>query len=303
MFKETQTIITIADCLYKSLIIYSIVRFHQMANRKTLIIVPTTSLVEQMYSDFADYGWEVDKYCHRIYHGYDKDVVKDVVISTWQSLATLDKDYFQQFDCVIGDEAHNFKAKSLTTIMTALNNAKYRIGTTGILDGTKTHKLVLEGLFGTVYRATSTKKLIDKNQLSKLTIKCLVLKHNEKDRRQIKGATYLEEMEHIVGKRVRNNFIRNLALSTCTGNTLILFQYVEKHGKNLSTMRLLKKQMMEERCFLFMEEQRQMTEKEYEQLFEKLDNTIIVASYGTFSTGINIRNLHNIIFSGLTKAL
>ena len=142
---------------------------------------------------------QVDKYCHRIYHGYDKDVVKDVVISTWQSLATLDKDYFQQFDCVIGDEAHNFKAKSLTTIMTALNNAKYRIITTGhAIDGTKTHKLVLEGLFGTVYRATSTKKLIDKNQLSKLTIKCLVLKHNEKDRRQIKGATYLEEMEHIV---------------------------------------------------------------------------------------------------------
>ena len=133
------------------------------------------------------------------------------------------------------------------------------------LDGTKTHKLVLEGLFGTVYRATSTKKLIDKNQLSKLTIKCLVLKHNEKDRRQIKGATYLEEMEHIVGKRVRNNFIRNLALSTCTGNTLILFQYVEKHGKPLYD-EIVEKANDGRKVFLFMEEQRQMTEKEYEQL-------------------------------------
>jgi|TARA_Y100000015_G_scaffold43159_1_gene52620 superfamily II DNA or RNA helicase len=285
----------------KSLIIYSIVRFHQMANRKTLIIVPTTSLVEQMYSDFADYGWEVDKYCHRIYHGYDKDVVKDVVISTWQSLATLDKDYFQQFDCVIGDEAHNFKAKSLTTIMTALNNAKYRIGTTGTLDGTKTHKLVLEGLFGTVYRATSTKKLIDKNQLSKLTIKCLVLKHNEKDRRQIKGATYLEEMEHIVGKRVRNNFIRNLALSTCTGNTLILFQYVEKHGKPLYD-EIVEKANDGRKVFFVYGGTETNDRERIRAITEKLDNTIIVASYGTFSTGINIRNLHNIIFSSPSKS-
>ena len=284
----------------KSLIIYSIVRFHQMANRKTLIIVPTTSLVEQMYSDFADYGWNVDKYCHRIYHGYDKDVVKDVVISTWQSLATLDKNYFKQFECVIGDEAHNFKAKSLTGIMTSLNNAKYRIGTTGTLDGTKTHKLVLEGLFGTVYRATSTKTLIDKNQLSKLTIKCLVLKHNERDRRHIRNATYQEEMEYLTGHKVRNNVIRKLCLRL-TGNTLVLFQYVEKHGVPLYEN--IKEKVSEGRKVFFVYGGTETVDREkIRAIVENESNAIIVASYGTFSTGINIRNLHNVIFSSPTKS-
>ena len=284
----------------KSLIIYSIVRFHQMANRKTLIIVPTTSLVEQMYSDFADYGWNVDKYCHRIYHGYDKDVVKDVVISTWQSLATLDKNYFQQFECVIGDEAHNFKAKSLTGIMTSLNNAKYRIGTTGTLDGTKTHKLVLEGLFGTVYRATSTKTLIDKNQLSKLTIKCLVLKHNERDRRHIRNATYQEEMEYLTGHKVRNNVIRKLCLRL-TGNTLVLFQYVEKHGVPLYEN--IKEKVSEGRKVFFVYGGTETVDREkIRSIVENESDAIIVASYGTFSTGINIRNLHNVIFSSPTKS-
>ena len=284
----------------KSLIIYSIVRFHQMANRKTLIIVPTTSLVEQMYSDFADYGWNVDKYCHRIYHGYDKDVVKDVVISTWQSLATLDKNYFKQFECVIGDEAHNFKAKSLTGIMTSLNNAKYRIGTTGTLDGTKTHKLVLEGLFGTVYRATSTKTLIDKNQLSKLTIKCLVLKHNERDRRHIRNATYQEEMEYLTGHKVRNNVIRKLCLRL-TGNTLVLFQYVEKHGVPLYEN--IKEKVSEGRKVFFVYGGTETVDREkIRSIVENESDAIIVASYGTFSTGINIRNLHNVIFSSPTKS-
>ena len=284
----------------KSLIIYSIVRFHQMANRRTLIIVPTTSLVEQMYSDFADYGWNVDKYCHRIYHGYDKDVVKDVVISTWQSLATLDKNYFSQFDCVIGDEAHNFKAKSLTTIMTALNNAKYRIGTTGTLDGTKTHKLVLEGLFGTVYQATSTKKLINKNQLSKLKIKCLVLKHNEANRRQIRNATYQEEMEYLTGHKGRNNFIRQLSL-LCAGNTLVLFQYVEKHG--IPLYENIKEKVEQGRKVFFVYGGTETVDREnIRSIVENESNAIIVASYGTFSTGINIRNLHNVIFSSPTKS-
>jgi len=284
----------------KSLIIYSIIRFHQMANRRTLIIVPTTSLVEQMYSDFADYGWNVDKYCHRIYHGYDKDVVKDVIISTWQSLATLDKNYFKQFECVIGDEAHNFKAKSLTTIMTALNNAKYRIGTTGTLDGTKTHKLVLEGLFGPVYRATSTKKLIDKNQLSKLTIKCLVLKHNEADRRQIRNATYQEEMDYLTGHKTRNNVIRKLCLRL-SGNTLVLFQYVEKHGVPLYEN--IKEKSEEGRKVFFVYGGTETVDREnIRSIVENESNAIIVASYGTFSTGINIRNLHNVIFSSPTKS-
>ena len=147
--------------------------------KKGLLIVPTTSLVEQMYSDFASYGYETDKYCHRQYSGKEKHTNKFLTITTWQSIYKNDKDYFEQFDYVLGDEAHQFKAKSLTTILSGCINAKYRVGTTGTLDGTQTHRLVLEGLFGPVYKATSTAELIEKGQLADFKIKCLILKYPE----------------------------------------------------------------------------------------------------------------------------
>ena len=163
----------------KSLIIYSLVRYYKMMGLKTLILVPTTSLVEQMYSDFKDYGWNSDNHCQKIYQGYDKNVSKDVVISTWQSIYKMKKEYFKDFGCVIGDEAHLFKSKSLTNIMTKLVDCKYRFGLTGTLDGTQTHRLVLEGLFGAVEKVVSTKELMDNKTLANLNIECIVLKHEE----------------------------------------------------------------------------------------------------------------------------
>ena len=85
--------------------------------KQILIIVPTTSLVEQMYGDFKDYGWDVERFCHKIYQGQDKQTNKKVVISTWQSIYKMDRDYFAKFAVVMGDECHLFKANSLNKIM------------------------------------------------------------------------------------------------------------------------------------------------------------------------------------------
>ncbi len=220
----------------KSLIIYLIFRqLHQYQNLKGLIIVPTTSLVEQLYSDFGDYNNGEMTEVHRIYQGKEKDTDKPLTISTWQSLYKLPKEYFHQFDYIIGDEAHLFKAQSLTTILTSCVNAKYRIGLTGTLDGTKTHKLVLEGLFGTVKKVISTKELIDKQQLSNFEIKCLVLKHTDDECLKAKDKTYQEEIEYLISHESRNKFIKNLAVSLGK-NTLILFQMVDKHGRILYDM-------------------------------------------------------------------
>ena len=191
----------------KSLIIYALVRYYQMAGNKTLILVPTTSLVEQMYTDFEDYGWSSGTYCQKVYQGYTTKIEKDVVISTWQSVYKMPKKYFEQFDCVIGDEAHMFKAKSLTSIMTKLHQCKYRFGFTGTLDGTETHRLVLEGLFGSVEQVVTTKELIDKKTLANLKIKCITLKHPEKRERM----TYAEELDYLVSKDTRNKFILDLS--------------------------------------------------------------------------------------------
>jgi superfamily II DNA or RNA helicase len=122
----------------KSLMIYSIVRYFVGTNRKILLVVPTTSLVEQMFKDFQDYGWDAENHCHRIYAGRERINTNEVTITTWQSVYKLDRTFFEEYDVVIGDEAHLFKSKSLIQIMDKLHHAKYRYGFTGTLDGTQT---------------------------------------------------------------------------------------------------------------------------------------------------------------------
>ena len=286
----------------KSFIIYALIRYytHLLKDKKCLLIVPTTSLVEQMYTDFESYGWNVKKNCHRLYSGYSNQTDKKVLISTWQSLYKLPKSYFEQFGCVFGDEAHLFKSKSLTEIMTKLIDCKYRIGLTGTLDGAHTHKLVLEGLFGAVNKVTSTKKLIDKKQLSNLAVRCLILKHSEANAKMVANGKYQDEIDHLVSSKPRNNFIKNLALKI-KGNTLILFQLVEKHGKGLYELIENKSGKDREVFFVYGGVDAEQREK-VREITEKSNNAIIVASYGTFSTGINIRNLHNIIFASPSKS-
>ena len=276
----------------KSLIIYSLVRYYQMAGNKILILVPTTSLVEQMYSDFQDYGWSPGTYCQKVYQGYTTKITKDVVISTWQSIYKMPKKYFEQFGCVIGDEAHFFKAKSLTSIMTKLHQCKYRFGFTGTLDGTETHRLVLEGLFGSVEQVVTTKELIDKKTLANLKIKCITLKHPEKRERM----DYAEELNYIVSNDARNKFIMDLC-SNISGNTLCLFQLVEKHGKILYDGM----KGNENVYFVYGGTDTQQREK-IRGLVEKHKNSTTIASYGTFSTGINIRNIHNIVLASPSKS-
>ena len=288
----------------KSLILYCLMRWNLDHNRRQLILVPTTSLVEQLYTDFQDYSclneWKTSDNCHRIYGGHEKTNEYPVIISTWQSIYELPKKFFATFDCVYGDEAHLFKAKSLTSIMHKCVNTPYRVGTTGTLDGTKTHKLVLEGLFGPVCKVTTTKTLIDNDQLVNLKIYAILLEHSEADRKVAKNQKYQDEMEFLVLNEARNKFIRNLTLRQ-EGNTLVLFQYVEKHGKMLYDM--IKSKSHEDRKVFFVHGGTDTEQREnIRAITETQNDAIIVASYGTFSTGINIRNLHNIVFASPSKS-
>ena len=291
----------------KSLMIYLAIRYFLKHNdKKVLVIVPTTSLVEQMYADFGDYSGTDSTFnhaerCHRIYSGREKfGVQQDVIITTWQSIHKLPGSWFLDFGMVIGDEAHNFKAKSLTSIMEKCTEAAYRIGTTGTLDGTQTHRLVLEGLFGPVHRVTTTKDLMDNKDLSQLDIDILILKYKDELCKEVVKKKYQEELDFIVRYEARNKFISNLALDQ-KGNTLVLFQFVEKHGKPLHDM--LKNKVSEGRRLFYVSGETDVdTREEIRSITEKEDNAIIVASIGTFSTGINIKRLHNIIFASPSKS-
>jgi len=292
----------------KSLIIYVLARYwlerlttgyQYPKGGRVLVIVPTTGLVEQMYGDFVNYGCS-DRAIHRIYSGKDKNFDQAICISTWQSIYKLPRDWFSQFGMVIGDECHGFKSKSLMNIMNKATEAEYRFGTTGTLDGALTHELVLQGLFGKVYRVTTTKSLQDSDTLAQLKIKRIILDYPEEIREEFGKRTYQEEIEYIVSNSKRNSFIRNLALDQ-TGNTLVLYNYVEKHGKPL--FNLIEDKADENRKVFFVSGNVDTADREaIRGIVEKSKNAIIVASLGTFSTGINIRNLHNIIFASPSKS-
>ena len=148
-----------------------------------------------------------------------------------------------------------------------------------------------------VIKVISTKELIDTNRIADLRIKALVLKYDDKTRKEMKEAKYDDEIKFLAQCRERNNFIKNLALGR-TGNTLVLFQMVEKHGKLLYD--LINR---EDRKIFFIHGGVDVEERESaREITEKENNAIIIASYGTFSTGINIRNLHNIIFASPSKS-
>ena len=290
----------------KSLMIYMILRWYlEASNKNALIVVPTTSLVEQLWKDFADYASNDNTFdpnkVHRIYAGKEKESFEQrVVITTWQSVFKMPRNWFEDFEMVVGDEAHLFKAKSLTTIMGHLRNAWLRIGTTGTLDGTKVHKLVLEGAFGPTFNVTSTKKLIESETLSDLSIDVLHMQYSDQEKKAFGKKTYQEEIQYIVAHEKRNNFIKNLTLAQ-KGNTLVLFNLVEKHGKPLYNL-IRDAAKIDRKVFYVSGEVGAIDREEIRTLVEKEKDAIIVASLGTFSTGINIKNLHNMVFAAPTKS-
>ena len=278
----------------KSFIIYWLIRWHLQFNREILLVVPTTSLVEQMYTDFESYGWKAEHYCNKVYGGHVYDSRSPVVISTWQSVYKEPRNFFNRFDVVIGDEAHLFKAKSLTKLLTKMHGCKYRVGLTGTLDGTETHQLILEGLFGPVEQVIRTKQLQKEGHLSDLKINILVMKHVYRE-----FETYQEEMDYIVSHEERNKIITGLARDL-NGNTLVLFNFIEKHGDPLwDRLNSINKS---KRLFFVHGGVDAEEREEVRHICEETNNAIILASYGTFSTGINIRNLHNVIFASPSKS-
>ncbi len=273
---------------------------HKLHYKPALIIVPTTSLVHQMESDFKSYGAKPQT-CNvmKIYEGQDTcPAGYDVVVSTWQSIYNFPKEWFENFGVIIGDEAHQFQAKSLTTIMKKTPNIKYKFGFTGTLDGSLCNELILEGLFGPVVQLVTTSELIEQNYLSQFRIKCIVLKYDDASRKEVSKLDYQKEIEWLFLNERRNNFIKNLALSL-EGNTLLLFRYVDLHGK------ILYNSIKEEaKCpvYYVSGEIEGTAREEIRKIVETHGTSIIVASIGVFSTGVNIVHLHNIISGAPLKS-
>jgi superfamily II DNA or RNA helicase len=159
-------------------------------------------------------------------------------------------------------------------------------------------------LFGAVEKVVTTKELIDKGTLSEFNVKCIELDYPDEVKKLHKDDKYQDEVDFLVRNESRNRFLRNLAMSL-NGNTLMLYQFVEKHGTILhgEIQNAIKDSVEKDRKVFFVSGQVDGdAREEIRHIVEQEENAIIVASFGTFSTGVNIKRLHNIVFCSPSKS-
>lgn len=285
----------------KSFIIYNIQQFIQ---KPTLIVVPTVQLTDQMEKDFLHYGFDNDKNSiHKLCYGEPRnfDVHDgDIVVGTWQTLCKLPKEFFEQFEVVIGDEAHEYEAKQVSGVIEQCVNAYYKIGTTGTLRSAKMNRMALIGLFGPVYQAVTTKELMEEGRVSDLKINIVVLKYSKETIKEFwkNRNDYNDELNWLFEHKKRNLFLIKL-INVLKNNTLLLFKRKEAHGIPLFEQL---KADTKKLCFYVDGDVTRIEREAVRSVFEANDNCVAIASFGTFSRGINIRNLHNLIFASPIKA-
>ena len=287
----------------KSLIAYMAARYIlDTEPGDVLIVVPTVGLTTQMFKDFIDYsnmnGWDVEDNVHLISAGAEKVTEKRVTISTWQSIAKLPPSYFEHFSAVLYDEAHLLKGQSLQNIADKCVNTPYRIGMTGTLDGAKANQLIIEGVTGKVKSLISTKQLMDKGEVAQLKIQIELLKYPDYMCKGARQLDYQAEIKAISGYAERNNVVADMAIAQ-EKNTLLLFN-TKSHGKLLYDY--LIKQCPDRNVYFTNGDTAKDRREEIRVQMEKDTNAILVASYGTLSTGVSIKNLHVIIFGSPSKS-
>jgi len=267
---------------------------------QTLVIVPTIGLVTQMAGDFISYGCDPDA-IHTIQGGCAKETSRPYVISTWQSIYDLPASYFDKFQMVVCDEVHLAKAKSLTGLMEKCIHAPYRFGFTGTITDTQAHRLILEGLFGDVSKVTTTTALVKREELAPLHVKMVVLEYPEQTRKNLRHTQYQDEVDFIVGDLARSEFIAQ-TVAKLKGNTLVLFTLIDKHGKYLYER--IRELCPNKAVHFVTGSVGADGREEVRQTVENTEDTeqVIVASFGVFSTGVNLRRLHNLVFASAGKS-
>jgi len=283
----------------KSGMIYMICRWLlENMKGKILVTVPSTSLVEQLTTDFEDYAvgnWTAEDNVHRIYSGKEKHTNKRIVISTWQSARLMPAEWFHQFEAYLCDEAHGADSKCITAIIDNMAHAPVRIGLTGTLDGTVMHELEMLGRFGPVVKTTTSKDLMDKGLLADLNIDAVVLEYSDEERKLVHGADYQDEINFLVNHKLRNNFIINTALSQ-KGNVLMLFNFIEKHGKVLFDKLNTKAQALGRKVYYIDGATAVDSREEIRRILERETDCIVLASFGTTSVGWNVKNIDVVMF-------
>lgn len=277
---------------------------------KILFIVPNVSLVVQAHEDFHEYNYmnRVSLRIQQIFAGQKIKSNKNIVIGTYQSLIKKKPEYFAEFDAVIVDETHKAKSASIKTILQKCTNAKYKFGLSGTLpkDGTL-DKLTLLSQTGPVISEVKAAFLQKEGHIAQCVVKVIEMNYATESQRtafqelaqnkyENKDVFQLEQ-NFVITSDARLNFVSNV-ISRIPRNSLVLFHRIE-HGKRLYEKL---RQESDKRVFYVDGGTDKDIREEYKKKMEAGEEVVIVASYGTFSTGISIKKIHNIFFTESFKS-
>ena len=264
---------------------------------KVLILVPTTSLTVQMKQDFIDYRLFKEEDILEIRSGTKRDDPKaKIYVSTWQTAIKQPAEWFSKFGMLLNDECHKATGPSISTIIKGLTNCIFKVGLTGTLKDGKANIMQYEGLFGQRFKPTTTKQLMEEGQATNLKINAIILNYPELVKQKIKELNYSDEVKAINGYKKRTMFISNLASKISKNkdeNIFVMFKFKE-HGKELYEEI---KKIHGDKVYLVSGDNSTKDRNILKTALENQNGSIVVASYGVFSTGISIKNLHHVIFA------
>ena len=298
----------------KSYIIHGLNAYYTMRKKRTLIVINRSQLVLQLKENFVDeYGS-----AYTVSTIYDDDNDTDVVISTWQSLQDTPASWFKQFDVLIADEVHGFKAKSLIGLVDKCGHIAFRHGFTATLDNNSlTDAYTLEGMFGKPLQTITLREQIEQGISARPIVYVILAKYPLADRQELineirrqskeagqqgkkvtEALPYQIESKFLESHHYRNELIKNIAAAQ-KGNTFIAFKN-QDHGKTI--LEYIKKGVTDKPIFFANGTVKKEKRFEMQKTIQGLKESVAVVSFGTFSTGVNITNLNNLIIGSQLKS-
>lgn len=286
----------------KSLIIYTIIRYMIANSKKVILVVPNVSLVNQMYSDFVDYGWyKAFNHVEKLYSGQKPTFGKDVLITTFQSLMNKPKNFFDIYSCIINDEAHSVKSVELQKISKKCSNANFRLGFTGTMPKNDADKYNIQGALGPVIFKYKTKELVDEGVLSKIKIANCFIQYPDEISELGRRRNYNDEINLIEETVERNKAFDFVFNNIPDGqNTIILVN----HRKHLDSIADYIESNIDDKYTLYIIHG-SIKPEDRENIRKTIDNSsnvILLATYQTVSTGVNIKRIHNVILGSSSKS-
>jgi len=291
----------------KTMIAFMTVAYMLQRNlaKKILFIVPTVDLVIQGTDDFHEFNWQqaVKLKVQQVYAGQKIKPDVNIVFGTYQSLVKKKADYYAEFDAVIVDEMHKVKSHSIKSILEKCVNAQYRFGLTGTMPKPETlERLTSMCYTGPLISEIGAKYLQDQGHIAQCQVKVLQMDYATHETKQAflelsrnryeRKKVFSLEQNYIINHQERLDFITKV-IGKSTKNSLILFYRIDYGEAIYNKLR----SSLDNKSVYYVDGG---TDNEIRDLYKKKmeaqDDVLLVASFGTFSTGISVKNIHNIFF-------